>query len=140
MKKDNIYIFTPITTKLPNNEKGNIWNLYRHKNKSIEKQTKRTFEIKDLNIYASNQFDGARLNKFEKLNDSTVVANITPENTPINNSAYYAFSIWSKVPRTIYLSFKYPPGYSHRYRPKIKINDKWSLIDTLRIQNKKIIP
>ena len=32
---------------------------------------------------------------------------------------------------------KYPKGYSHRYRPKIKINNKWSLIDTLNILTKE---
>ena len=138
MKKNIIYISSLILLLSCQTKKKVIFETYIDtNNKSIEIQTKRTFEIKNLNIYASNQFDGARLNNFQKLNDSTVVAYITPENTPINNSAYYAFSIWSKVPRTIYLSFKYPPGYSHRYRPKIKINDKWSLIDTLRIQNKK---
>ena len=91
-------------------------------------------------LLASKQFDSARLNNFEKLNDSNVVAYITPENTPINNSTYYAFSIWSKVPRTFYLLFKYPKGYTHRYRPKIKINNKWSLIDTLGILKKNIQP
>jgi hypothetical protein len=138
MKKNIIYISSLILLLSCQTKKKVIFETYIDtNNKSIEIQTKRTFEIKNLNIYASNQFDGARLNNFEKLNDSTVVAYITPENTPINNSAYYAFSIWSKVPRTIYLSFKYPPGYSHRYRPKIKINNKWSLIDTLKILNKK---
>jgi hypothetical protein len=138
MKKNIIYISSLILLISCQTKKKVIFETYIDtNNKSIEIQTKRTFEIKNLNIYASNQFDGARLNNFEKLNDSTVVAYITPENTPINNSAYYAFSIWSKVPRTIYLSFKYPPGYSHRYRPKIKINNKWSLIDTLKILNKK---
>ena len=138
MKKNIIYISSIILLLSCQTKKKVIFETYIDtNNKSIEIQTKRTFEIKNLNIYASNQFDGARLNNFQKLNDSTVVAYITPENTPINNSAYYAFSIWSKVPRTIYLSFKYPPGYSHRYRPKIKINNKWSLIDTLKILNKK---
>ena len=138
MKKNIIYISSIILLLSCQTKKKVIFETYIDtNNKSIEIQTKRTFEIKNLNIYASNQFDGARLNNFQKLNDSTVVAYITPENTPINNSAYYAFSIWSKVPRTIYLSFKYPPGYSHRYRPKIKINNKWSLIDTLRILNNK---
>ena len=138
MKKNIIYISSLILLLSCQTKKKVIFETYIDtNNKSIEIQTKRTFEIKNLNIYASNQFDGARLNNFQKLNDSTVVAYITPENTPINNSAYYAFSIWSKVPRTIYLSFKYPPGYSHRYRPKIKINNKWSLIDTLKILNKK---
>lgn len=138
MKKNIIHISSLILLLSCQTKKKVIFETYIDtNNKSIEIQTKRTFEIKNLNIYASNQFDGARLNNFEKLNDSTVVAYITPENTPINNSAYYAFSIWSKVPRTIYLSFKYPPGYSHRYRPKIKINNKWSLIDTLKILNKK---
>jgi len=138
MKKNILYISSLILLINCQTTKKVIFETYIDtKNKSIEVQTKKTFEIKDLKIYASNEFDGARLNNFEKLNDSTVIAYIKPENTPINNSAYYAFSIWSEIPKTFYLLFKYPKGYSHRYRPKIKINNKWSLIDTLNILTKE---
>lgn len=138
MKKNILYIYIFILlTNCQIPKKVIFENYINTENKIIKIQTKKTFELKDLKIYASNEFDGARLNNFEKLNDSVVVAYISPENSPINNSAYYAFSIWSKIPKTFYLLLKYPKGYSHRYRPKIKINNKWSLIDTLNILTKE---
>lgn len=104
--------------------------------KEIKKQPKKTFTIKDLGVSASNLFDGARLNDFSKLNDSTVVAYVEPENTPINNSAYFAFDIWAENEKPIYVQFKYPKGYEHRYHPKIKIKDTWSILDSTRVVSK----
>ena len=89
--------------------------------KKITLQEKKTYSIKDLGIYVSNEFDGARLNGFEKLNDSTAIVEINPENQPINNSAYYAFKTWSSTPTDFYFKFKYPEGFKHRYIPKLKI-------------------
>ena len=69
MKKNIIYISSLILLISCQTKKKVIFETYIDtNNKSIEIQTKRTFEIKNLNIYASNQFDGARLNNFEKLN------------------------------------------------------------------------
>ena len=96
--------------------------------RSIKFQKKGTFALKELGIYASNEFAGARLNGFKTKNDSTVVAIIQPENQPINNSAYYAFKIWSDSPKSISLTFQYPAGYKHRYVPKLKIKDTWQII------------
>ncbi|GAA4268984.1 M14 family metallopeptidase [Hyunsoonleella aestuarii] len=98
--------------------------------KSILAQSKKTYQLKDLNVYASNEFDGARLNGFEKLNDSTALVIINPENTPINNSAYYAFKTWAEKDRPFYFRFKYPKGYKHRYIPKLKIDNNWKIIDS----------
>lgn len=88
--------------------------------KRINNQKKQVYSINDLGVYASNMFDAARLNGFKKINDSTVKAFIRPENTPINNSAYYSFKVWSSQPKAIYIQFDYPEGYKHRYIPKIK--------------------
>ncbi len=98
--------------------------------KSIKSQKKQTFTLDDLGIYASNEFDGARLNGLKKENDSTAVLLINPENEPINNSAYYAFKIWSKTPKSFYLKFQYPKGYKHRYAPKLKKDKNWFIIDS----------
>ena len=98
--------------------------------KPILKQTKQTFKLKDVDVFASNEFDAARLNGFEKINDSTAVVIIKPENTPINNSAYYAFKTWSNSPKTFYFKFQYPKGYQHRYIPKLKTNNSWRIIDS----------
>jgi len=104
--------------------------------KPILLQEKQTYLLNDVGVYASNEFDGARLNGFKKVNDSTAIVYVNPENTPINNSAYYAFKTWSDTPKTFYFTFKYPKDYRHRYLPKIKKNNEWSIIDSTSIYKK----
>ena len=84
--------------------------------RKIEYQTKKEYNIGDA-IFADNQFDGARLNDFTRLNDSTYQVTILPENKPINQSPHYAFRIWSKRAESIYLKLNYPSS-KHRYIPK----------------------
>ena len=108
--------------------------------KRINNQKKQIYSLSDIDVYASNKFDAARLNGFEKLNDSTVKAFIRPENTPINNSAYYSFKVWSKQPKTIYIQFDYPKGYEHRYIPKIKhSNTNWLPLNVNHVYKKNNI-
>ena len=107
--------------------------------KQIQLQTKQTYELKGVDVFASNKFDGARLNGFKTLNDSTATVIITPENGPINNSAYYSFKTWSNSPKPFYFTFQYPKGYKHRYTPKLKINNKWSIIDSSQVFKKDSI-
>ena len=99
----------------------------------IHVQPKKTFHLKEMGLYASNEFDAARLNGFEQINDSTVSVLITPENAPINNSAYYSFKLWATTAKTFYLQFKYPKKYGHRYIPKIKRgSSNWFAADSLQ--------
>jgi len=108
-------------------------------NKHIKKQTKKIYGLPGVGIYASNDFDGARLNGFQKENDSTALVIINPENGPINNSAYYAFKTWADTDRSFYFTFRYPKGYKHRYIPKLRMNDSWSIIDSSHIFKKDSI-
>ncbi len=101
--------------------------------KLIITQKKQMFALDDLGVYASNEFDGARLNGLKGVNDSTAILFINPENEPINNSAYYAFKIWSKTPKPFYLRFQYPKGFKHRYVPKLKKERDWFIIDSTNI-------
>ncbi len=87
--------------------------------KKISFQEKKVFKAGE--VYASNQFDAARLNDFRKMNDSTYQAVIMPENTPINMSPWFAFRIWSENPDTLYINLTYPYG-KHRYIPKFGID------------------
>jgi hypothetical protein len=103
------------------------------KSKKIHPQLKTTYSIEDKGIFVSNEFDCARLNGFNQLNDSTAVLNIYPENGPINNSAYYAFKAWSSSPKDFYFQFNYPKGYKHRYIPKIERNNVWTVLDSSRM-------
>lgn len=107
--------------------------------KLINEQKKQTFYSEDQKVFVSNEFSGARINDFEKINDSTVRVIINPENEPINNSAYYAFKIWSRSPKTYYINFDYPEEYNHRYVPKIYKDNSWTILDSVNIieQNEK---
>jgi len=100
-------------------------------NKKIDFQDKKTYQIG--HIFADNQFDGARLNGFKQINDSTYLVNISPENTPINTSPWYAFKIWSDTVQQIYLQLHYTYG-KHRYLPKISSDRKyWKKIDAEKL-------
>ncbi len=96
--------------------------------RSINNQEKKTYSIDG--IFADNQFDGARLNSFSKIDDHTFQADILPENTPINMSPWYSFKLWSKEERLIHLVLHYENG-RHRYDPKISWNGmQWEALDS----------
>jgi len=106
-------------------------------------QEKKQYTFPESGVIFDNDFDGARLNRVIQKNDSTYRVRITPENIPINNSAYYAFEVNSTSTQTLYLQFDYPKPYTHRYRPKINSGEEWVIVkkdqmDTLggRIQLK----
>jgi hypothetical protein len=101
--------------------------------KPIFNQKKQTYALDDLGIYASNEFDAARLNGLKKANDSTAILIINPENSPINNSGYYAFKVWSNTTKSFYFRFQYPKGYKHRYIPKLERKKEWIALDTTNI-------
>jgi hypothetical protein len=102
--------------------------------KPIVLQQKQQFSFPEMQLHLSNEFDGARLNKVEKVNDSLVLITIQPENEPINMSPYYAFKIWSEIPKTINISFNYPEGFRHRYVPKLQRTDEaWERVDPSNI-------
>jgi hypothetical protein len=95
----------------------------------IQQQFVGTFELGD-GILASNDFTGARLNGIVRTDDTLITALITPENTPINSSPWYAFKIWSSTPKNINLKLTYLDGYFHRYYPKLSTDGKsWKAID-----------
>jgi len=100
------------------------------KTRAINYQDKKEYNINEL-VFADNQFDGARLNDFSQVNDSTFQATILPENEPINQSPHFAFRIWSKQPKTVYLKLSYPTS-THRYVPKLSSDgENWKPIDSL---------
>lgn len=86
--------------------------------KEIELPKKRIIGAGNPKIWVSNEFDGARINDFYALNDSTFEVIINPESSPVNNSPWYAFQIWGDTARTITLHLNYNDG-EHRYIPKI---------------------
>lgn len=101
--------------------------------KPVKFQDKKVFETAG-GVYASNLFNGARLNGFERVNDSTFTVSIEPENMPINPSPWYAFQLWSNSPRKVYVHIHYTHG-KHRYAPKLSENGlRWRAMDTTKLQ------
>jgi len=85
-------------------------------------------------VGATNNFPAARLNKFDRINDSLYEATITPENAPINPSPWYAFKIWAKEARTLNVRLEYGKFW-HRYNPKISSDgEHWEALDSTLVQ------
>jgi len=101
--------------------------------KEINIQHYRTISFSKSGLFVSNEFEGARLNDFYQVTDSTYNAVIEAENVPINDSPWYSFKIWSKNKQSIKLNLTYKDG-THRYEPKISYDGKhWQLYDTTKI-------
>ena len=99
------------------------------RDKKIDFQKKGKFKIDEITV--ANDFDGARMNAFSKINDTLYRVEIGPENYPINPSPWYAFKISSTVDKDIYLQLNYLHA-KHRYNPKISSNRKdWKKIEAL---------
>tara|TARA_R110000868_G_scaffold235273_8_gene489107 strand:+ start:16619 stop:17884 length:1266 start_codon:yes stop_codon:yes gene_type:complete len=86
--------------------------------KTTTPQKHRVIGAGEPKIWVSNEFESARLNDFYQIDESTFEVVIAPENAPINNSPWYAFKVWTEVPRAINLQFIYKDA-KHRYKPKI---------------------
>lgn len=98
--------------------------------KEITPQHYRTISFSNTGVSVSNEFEGARLNDFYQVNETTYTAVIKPENGPVNNSAWYAFKIYSMGKKDITLNLNYKDG-THRYRPKISYDGiNWEVYDT----------
>ncbi len=94
--------------------------------KTIGFQEKKVYNFGDINF--DNQFNGARLNDVTKVDDSTFVLLILPENTPINPSSYFALRFWSDKTQLLNLVLRYD-DYRHRYKPKLSKDRKnWTYI------------
>lgn len=96
--------------------------------REITYQEKQVFYDSIGEVCATNKFPAARLNNFERHRKGFYVAYINAENTPINQSPWYAFKIWSKSGKNIWVQFVYDYG-GHRYIPKLsKDGENWKPI------------
>lgn len=106
----------------------------------IQLQYKGCFDLGD-GVYMSNKFEGARMNGVARTNDTLITVLITPENSPINMSPWYAFKLWSEKPRDIYLKLSYPEDAAHRYHPKVSTDRKnWLALDSASFQVSMKLP
>lgn len=100
----------------------------------IERQTKQTFAFEADGVYFSNEFDGARLTRIERAGENNYTIFITPENEPVNMSPWYAFKVWSKRKKEIFVKLIYPEYARHRYNPQIsRDGQKWKPLEAARI-------
>ncbi len=98
--------------------------------KEITPQHERTIGISTDGVWLSNEFPGARMNDFYKLNDSLYQVVLEPENHPVNNSPWYAFKVWADTAKTISLKLLYRHG-DHRYFPEISYDgSRWMPMDS----------
>lgn len=106
----------------------------------VEFQDKKVYKFKEAGVYFSNKFDGARMNQVSSLNDSTFLIRITPENTPINPSPWFAFQVWTNntTARPVHLVLDYGES-KHRYWPKWRSSDegKWQPVEELQLNEKQ---
>ncbi|MBK8147206.1 MAG: hypothetical protein IPK58_03045 [Acidobacteria bacterium] len=101
----------------------------------IAKQEKREFSFEADQVYFSNQFDGARLTEIARTGDNAYTITITPENTPVNMSPWYAFRVRSLKKKDIYVTLEYPESARHRYSPQISKDGKeWKPLESARIE------
>lgn len=102
--------------------------------KEITPQHRRTIGISEDGIWLTNEFAGARMNDFYKIDDSLYQVVLEPENHPINNSTWYSFKIWADTAKTIKLLLSYRQG-DHRYYPELSTDGRnWSSIDSTSFQ------
>jgi len=95
---------------------------------------RRTFGFSEAGVWISNEFDGGRVNDAWQEGDSHFVVQSSPENFPINASAWYAFKVWSRDRQSIEVDLVYENG-RHRYWPKIRGADEpWSPVDSTDFQ------
>lgn len=113
----------------------------------IQLQYKGTFDL-GKGVFISNEFEGARLNGVARINDKLITVLITPENSPINISPWYAFKIWAETEREIKIKLTYPESAGHRYFPQLSLDGvQWTLLDSAKyeltmktINNEELVP
>jgi len=100
----------------------------------IEDLHRRTIGFLDAGVWISNEFDGGRVNDAWQEADGRFVIQLRPENAPVNNSAWYAFKVWSSETRTIEVRLTYEDG-RHRYWPELRqTGESWAAMDSAAFQ------
>ncbi len=89
------------------------------------------------NVQFDTDFSSARLDRCQQLSDTRFLLTLKPENTPINDSAWYAFKLVTKSPQEVEIVMEVEGG-EHRYLPKVSIDgDSWSLKE-YKLRQKKL--
>lgn len=99
----------------------------------INFQDKKVYKYSQIKF--DNQFDGARLNHIEQIDDNSFLIQILPENEPINKSPWFSFRITSEEDNNISITLQYP-NFAHRYIPKLSYDKlNWENITNVNVDN-----
>jgi cytosolic carboxypeptidase protein 6 len=90
-----------------------------------------TFAFPERGVWVSNELEGGHFSAAWMEGDSILALRSRPENTPINNSAWYAFKVWAAAEDTLAIRLTYEDG-RHRYWPKIRraAGGAWTPLDS----------
>ena len=90
---------------------------------------RRTWSFAEDGVTFSNEFPQGRLNKCERSRPQEYRVTLSPENTPINPSPWYAFKITATKPQTIKLRFLLTAKGSVVHPRLSKDGKTWTLLD-----------
>ena len=103
------------------------------RDKEVTLQSRAVFAFDQEGVFFSNDFEAGRLLEVEREANGIYSGRITPENHPINNSAWFAFNAWARQTMTVHITLNYSNGV-HRYWPKTsrdKVN--WTPLDSSQV-------
>jgi hypothetical protein len=83
-------------------------------------------------------FEASRMDECKKLDNNKFLILLKPENTPINDSPWYAFKVTSKTEQTVKVTIKVSGKRHNRYLPKISHDLKSWQIHPHEYKNKRL--
>ena len=95
------------------------------RDRPIDAAPRQTVTFPEEGVVLSDDFAGGRMGRPRRLGEGVYELTISPENEPINDSAWYALRARAEPPRQVRLVLGYAGG-THRYHPKISRNgESW---------------
>lgn len=90
--------------------------------REITEQNHRTIGFLSDGVWITNEFPAARVTDVTRVEPYHYKIRIDPEISPINNSPWYGFRIWSDEEASVTVELEYTDG-RHRYIPKLSRDD-----------------
>ena len=104
----------------------------RDRGPAVVENAHKTVDFREDGITFSSDFESGRLSDVTRLGSRRYQVLISPENSPINDSAWYYFAISSSSEAEIEVLLAYEEG-THRYDPKIsRDGNNWTQIEADR--------
>lgn len=99
--------------------------------REITEQNKRTIGFLSDGVWITNEFSASRVSDVTRVDEYHYKVRIDPEISPVNNSPWYGFRIWSDEEVSVTVELEYTDG-RHRYIPKFSQDDgaTWTEADS----------